>query len=139
MAQIQYKVRLNSSEKIEELLQEIYDQSCKQMNEIQNELNKLVNSTNMASEDFTMDDKAKYFKAVHDLTQDKKQALATKIEIAKFMGEILKYNGNAKAAIEDKGFQKRTALNLSSLKAALADDGTDGETENYTLRDSTKR
>ena len=38
-----YKVRLNSAEKIEELLQEIYDQACKQITEIQNEINKLVN------------------------------------------------------------------------------------------------
>ena len=27
-----YKVRLNSAEKIEELLQEIYDQACRQLN-----------------------------------------------------------------------------------------------------------
>ena len=39
-----YKVRLNSVEKIEELLQEIYDQSCRQITEIQNEINKLTNS-----------------------------------------------------------------------------------------------
>ena len=43
------KVRLNSVEKIEELLQEVYDQACRQINEIQNEINKLINSTN----DFT--------------------------------------------------------------------------------------
>ena len=42
MDNIRYKVRLNSCEKIEELLQEIYDQACRQLNEIQNELNKLV-------------------------------------------------------------------------------------------------
>ena len=54
-----YKVRLNSVEKIEELLQEIYDQSCRQINEIQNEINKLTNSTNLGSDDITMEEKAK--------------------------------------------------------------------------------
>ena len=66
------KVRLNSVEKIEEVLQEVYDQACRQINEVQNEINKLINSTNLASDDFTMEDKAKYFKAIHDLTGDKK-------------------------------------------------------------------
>ena len=51
------KVRLNSVEKIEELLQEVYDQACRQINEIQNEINKLINSTNLGSEDFSMDDR----------------------------------------------------------------------------------
>jgi hypothetical protein len=67
-----YKVRLNSNEKIEELLQEVYDLACRQINEIQNEISKLINSTNLGADDFTMDDKAKYFKAMHDLNQDKK-------------------------------------------------------------------
>ena len=93
-----YKVRLNSAEKIEELLQEVYDQACRQINEIQNEINKLVNSTNMGAEDFTMEDKAKYFKAMHDLTGDKKSAIQTKLDIVKFMGEVMKYNGNTKEA-----------------------------------------
>ena len=36
------KVRLSSVEKIEELLQEVYDQACRQINEIQNEINRLI-------------------------------------------------------------------------------------------------
>ena len=36
-----YKVKLNSIEKIEELLQEIYDQSVRHLNEIQMEMNTL--------------------------------------------------------------------------------------------------
>lgn len=40
-----YKVKLNSIEKIEELLQEIYDQAVRHLNEIQMEMNKLQNST----------------------------------------------------------------------------------------------
>ena len=85
-----YKVRLNSSEKVEELLQEVYDQACRQLNELQNEINKLVNSTNLANENFTMEDKAKYFKAIHDLMGDKKNAIQSKLDIVKFMGVIVK-------------------------------------------------
>jgi hypothetical protein len=125
-----YKVRLNSSEKIEELLQEVYDQACRQINEIQNEINKLINSTNLASEDFSMDDKAKYFKAIHDLTGDKKSAIQTKLDIVKFMGEMVKHSGDAKSVVNDKQFAKRTSLNLNDLRNALKDDDSD----NYTIK-----
>ena len=125
------KVRLSSVEKIEELLQEVYDQACRQINEIQNEINKLVNSTNLGSDDFTMDDKAKYFKAIHDLTGDKKSAIQTKLDIVKFMGEMVKHNGDAKAVVNDKAFAKRTSLNLNDIRNAL-NDGNDGD--NYTVK-----
>lgn len=125
------KVRLSSVEKIEELLQEVYDQACRQINEIQNEINKLINSTNLGSDDFTMDDKAKYFKAMHDLTGDKKSAIQTKLDIVKFMGEMVKHNGDAKAVVNDKAFAKRTSLNLNDIRNAL-NDGNDGD--NYTVK-----
>lgn len=117
-----YKLRLNSTEKIEELLQEVYDQACRQINEIQNELNKLISSTNMGAEDFTMDDKAKYFKAMHDLMGDKKNAIQTKLDVVKFMGEMVKRNGDANSIVNDKAFAKKTSLNLSDIRAALKDD-----------------
>lgn len=122
-----YKVRLNSSEKIEELLQEIYDQACKQITEIQNEINKLVNSTNLGADGFSIDAKATYAKAIHDFMGDKAKAIAAKLEVAKFMGEILKHNGDANAVVNDKNFKKRTSLNLNEIKSMLSEDnGGDG-------------
>lgn len=122
-----YKVRLNSIEKIEELLQEIYDQACKQITEIQNEINKLVNSTNLGADGFSIDAKATYAKAIHDFMGDKAKAIAAKFEVAKFMGEILKHNGDANAAVNDKNFKKRTSLNLNEIKNMLSEDnGGDG-------------
>lgn len=131
-----YKVRLNSVEKIEELLQEIYDQACKQITEIQNEINKLVNSTNLGADGFSIDAKATYAKAIHDFMGDKAKAIAAKFEVAKFMGEILKHNGDANAAVNDKNFKKRTSLNLNEIKNMLADEegpGGDG-TITYDLK-----
>ena len=125
------KVRLNSVEKIEEVLQEVYDQACRQINEVQNEINKLINSTNLASEDFTMEDKAKYFKAIHDLTGDKKSAIQTKLDIVKFMGEMVKHGGDAKSVVNDKAFTKRTTLNLNEIRNALSSD-----TDNYTIKNN---
>lgn len=135
MASKQYKVRVNSSEKIEELLQEIYDQACRQINEIQNEINKIVNSTNLADENFTMEDKAKYSKAIHDFMGDKTKAIQSKFEIAKFLGELLKHNGDVNSTINDKNFIKKTSLNLSDIKAALKED-TKNEGITYNLKNN---
>ena len=87
-----YKVRLNSVEKIEELLQEIYDQACRQITEIQNEMNKLVNSTNMAEEGFSIDAKATYAKSIHDFIGDKQKAIAAKFEVAKLTDGLGSYH-----------------------------------------------
>lgn len=125
------KVRVNSIEKIEEVLQEVYDQACRQINEIQNEINKLVNSTNLGSDDFTMEDKAKYFKAIHDLTGDKKSAIQTKLDIVKFMGEMIKYKGDAKAVVNDKGLSKRMSLNFNDIRNAL---NNESDTDTYTIK-----
>ena len=119
-------------EKIEELLQEVYDLACRQINEIQNEINKLINSTNLGDDSFNMDDKAKYFKAIHDLTGDKKSAIQTKLDIVKFMGEMAKRNGDANAVLNDKAFAKqRTSLNLSSLREAIKNDD---DSNNYNVK-----
>jgi hypothetical protein len=98
---------------------------------VQNEINKLINSTNLASDDFTMEDKAKYFKAIHDLTGDKKSAIQTKLDIVKFMGEMVKHGGDAKSVVNDKTFTKRTTLNLTEIRNAISND-----TDNYTIKNN---
>ena len=125
-----YKVRLNSVEKIEELLQEIYDQACRQINEIQIEINKLTVSTNLGTDETTMDDKAKYAKAIHDYIGDKTKAIAAKFEIAKFMGELVKHNGDLNATANDNNFKKRTSLNLKEIRDVLDEDNNDKTTYN---------
>ena len=55
-----YKLKLNSVEKIEELLQELYEEADKNIVEIQNEMNKLANSVELNNE--IVDAKAKYAK-----------------------------------------------------------------------------
>lgn len=94
-----YKIKLNSVEKIEELLQELYNEACKNIEEIQIQMNKLTNSVQLNDE--IMDAKAKYAKAMNDFITNKDKAIGRKMDIAKLMGEILKYNGNIKKASED--------------------------------------
>ena len=125
------KIRLNSTEKVEELLQEIYDQACRQLNGVQNEINKLVASTNLAEASIEM--KAKYSKAIHDYQGDLNRALTTKVELVKFMGEIIKHNGDIEGTLNDQQFAKATKLDLNQLRAEIAgDDGDD--VDSYDLK-----
>ena len=94
-----FKLKLNSSEKIEELLQELYEEADKNIVEIQNEINKLINSVDLSNE--IMDAKAKYAKSINDYITNKDKAIGRKLDIAKLMSEILKYNGNVKLAVTE--------------------------------------
>lgn len=94
-----YKLKLNSIDKIEELLQELYDEADRNIVEIQNEINKLTQSVQLSSE--IMDAKAKYAKAMNDYVTNKDKAIGRKLEIAKLMSEIIKYNGNVKTAVAE--------------------------------------
>ena len=87
-----YKLKINSPEKIEVLLQELYNDACKNIEQVQNEMNKLTNSVNLNDE--AMDAKAKYAKAMNDFITSKDKAIGKKLDIAKLMTEILKFNGN---------------------------------------------
>jgi hypothetical protein len=95
----QYKVKLNSKEKIEELLQEIYSEACKNIEEAQRLINKIDMSTNLNDE--ILDGKAKFSKAMNDFISTKDRAIGRKFEIAKLMSEILKYNGNVQKAFTE--------------------------------------
>ena len=78
-----------------------------------------------------MDDKAKYFKALNDLLTNKKNAIQTKLDIAKFMGEIVKKGGDINSVVNEKNAQKRTSLDLKNLRTILAEEN---DSDNYTLK-----
>ena len=127
MAKEDIKIRLKSIEKVEQVLQESYDLTCKEINEIQNEMNKLMNSTTLSN--LIMEDKARYAKAMHDFIGDKTKAIALKFEIAKFMGEIIKHNGDVGKTISDMNNVKATKMDLRSLRNEInkaVQEGNDG-------------
>ena len=95
-----YKLRLNSLDKIEELLQELYNEADKNIVEIQNQMNKLSNS--VALNDEIMDSKTKYAKAMNDFITNKDKAIGRKLEIAKLMTEIHKFNGDVRKMVDNE-------------------------------------
>lgn len=121
-----FKVKLNSVDKIEELLQELYNEACKNIEEVQQQINKLSNSVQL--NDQIMDAKAKYAKAINDFITSKDKAISRKLEIAKLMSEILKYNGNVSKAAEN--IDMFTNMNLDELQKFADQESVDSSTEN---------
>lgn len=124
-----YKLKLNSAQKIEELLQELYDEADKNIVEIQNEMNKLANSVQLDQE--IVDAKAKYAKAMNDFITNKDKAIGRKLDIAKLMSEILKFNGNVKLAVTEGDIP-----DWDEITNALVDNtnNIEDETEKYYLK-----
>lgn len=113
------KIKINSKDTVAELLQETYIQACEQLNQVQSEMNKIDQSTTMGN-GFTMDEKAKYGKIMHDFLGDKEKAIRTKVDIAKLLAEIISHNGNVEEALADKAFNKQpTSLNLEQLRKSI--------------------
>ena len=127
-----YNVKLNSLDKIEQLLQETYDLATKQIVHIQEEINKLANSSPLA--DSTMDEKAKYAKAMHDFMGDRDKAITHKFEIAKFMGEIIKHNGNVEDTINDTKAMSNVKMDLSAIRNAVKDMANNDKPSVYELK-----
>lgn len=124
-----YKLKLNSIDKIEELLQELYEESDKIIVEIQNEMNKLSASVQLNNE--IVDAKAKYAKAMNDFITNKDKAIGRKLDIAKLMSEILKYNGNIKMAITEGEIPDWNEI--TDALVAKSEEETDN-TEKYQLK-----
>lgn len=117
-----YKLKLNSIDKIEELLQELYNESNKMVNEIQEQMNKLSFSADLNNQ--PMDAKAKYSKAMNDFLSNKEKAIGRKLDIAKLMSEILKFNGNMKAVIQE------SEMDWDSFKDTLYETDSKEQTKN---------
>ena len=94
-----YKVKIDSSDNLQRLLQELYDEACQNIKQVQDEINKMANSTVLSEEG--MDSKSKYAKAINDFITSKDKAIGRKMEVAKLLTELIKFNGNVKRTFEE--------------------------------------
>lgn len=134
MAERKLSIKLNSNDKIEQLLQEAYDLTCKQINDIQNEMNKLSNSCNLA--DVTIEEKTKYAKAMNDFIGSREKAITKKFDIARLMAEIVKHNGDINDTLNDKNAMKGmgSAFNMEDLKRAMKEQMNGNNPDTYQLK-----
>lgn len=134
--QKKFIIKLNSNEKVEQLLQETYDLATNQINQIQSEINKITNSTNL--KDLEIDGREKYGKIMNNYLTTIQKAIDRKFEIARFMGEITKHGGDVDKALNDPNVSKTTELNLKQIRDAVKKIANDDMTENYQIKNNKK-
>ena len=123
-----YSVKLNNVQKIEDLLQETYNQACQQHTAIQEEMNKLAGSTTF--KDLDIDGKEKYGKIMNNYFALQQKAIGQKFDIAKLMAEIVKHGGDVKGAI-DASKAMPTTLDLDKLRQLAVEASSTGEVQEY--------
>lgn len=128
-----YKVKLNNVDKIEELLQETYDLACQQHISLQNEINKIVNTT--VVKDLDIDGKEKYGKIMKEYFTLQQKSIGIKMDVAKLMGEIVKHGGDINKALNDDNM-KGSKLDISKLRKIAKDVNTSAneEKQEYTIK-----
>ena len=128
-----YMVKLNNVDKIEELLQENYDLACQQHTLIQNEINKIMNTTTVNNLD--IDGKEKYGKIMKEYFTLQQKAITIKMDVAKLMSEIIKHNGDVNKALYDDNM-KKSSLDISKLRKLAKDvnASANDNKEEYTIK-----
>lgn len=133
MEKNRYKVKLNNIDKIEQLLQETYDLANQQTNKIQEEINKIANTT--VINDLDIEGKEKYAKIMSNYISLQQKAIQQKFDISKLMAEVMKHNGDIDGALKDS---KKTGstLDISKLQelAKNANTQSNNTTEQYQLK-----
>ena len=125
-----FEIKLNNTEKIEKLLQETYDIAVQQHNSIQNEMNKIVNTTAVSNLD--IDGKEKYAKIMANYISLMQKTNAQKQDIAKLMAEVVKHNGDVSKALDDAKKAQANTLDFDKLrKLATSVNSNQTETEVY--------
>ena len=109
-----FKVELNSADNLRDLVQNVIDLADTQINQAQNEIEKLKKSTDLTQE--VMDGKSKYAKAINDYLSVIDKAMAKKIDIAKLLNEVMSHNGDSKAAMEDT---QKQGFNINALQSMI--------------------
>ena len=126
-----YNIKLNNLDKIEQLLQETYDLACRQSNQIQEEINKITNTT--VVNDLDIDGKEKNGKIINNYISLLQKSTAQKMDIAKLLTEVVKHNGDVKGAIDDSK-KIATTLDFSKLRDLAKNVNTNEESEQYQLK-----
>jgi len=116
------KINLNSIESLQSLMQEVYNDSCLQINESQKVINELSNT--LAPE--TIDDVSKISREKSNALKIKDSAIKLKLESGRLMNEIIKNEGKSKEGVDnyvqsekvnDDDFQKlRDIIKENALK-----------------------
>jgi hypothetical protein len=91
------KIEVNSNDSLQNVMQEVYNNSCTQIQDAQ----KVINEISAASNPEDVDEWAKLAKAKTDALKVKDSAIKIKLDIGKLQNEIIKNSGDVAVAINN--------------------------------------
>lgn len=118
-------VKINNVDSLEGLCQEAYNDACAQINDAQKTINEMVNSANPVD----VDDLTKIAKGKVDALKVKDSAIKIKLEIAKLQNDIIKHNGDASTAIQERSNGSVSLDDFAKVREMIKN-GPNKETEN---------
>jgi hypothetical protein len=105
-------VKVNNTESLEGIMQEVYNDACLNINEAQRTINELT--TGATPDD--VDDLTKIAKEKGNLLKVKDSAIRLKLDVAKLQSDIIKNNGNAESAIQERSNGTATLNDFKSIR-----------------------
>ena len=126
MAKNKLKIEVNNVQNIQDLLQEAYFLADEQIIQVQNEINKMANATQLQEE--SIEGKGKYGKIINDYLAIKDKAIAKKIDIAKVMTDIYHHAASSSDGLEGSSVAKGMTLNLDDIRKMVDDSFKENET-----------
>ena len=126
-----FKIQLNDSNNLRDLLQGIYQLADEQIIQAQNEINKMANATQLQEE--SIEGKSKYGKIINDYLGIKDKAISKKLDIAKILSDVLHHNGDVQSALQDNATLKSMDFDFDAIKKAVDESYQEKET-NKTIK-----
>ena len=126
MAKNKLKIEVNNVQNIQALLQEAYFLADEQIIQVQNEINKMANATQLQEE--SIEGKGKYGKIINDYLAIKDKAIAKKIDIAKVMTDTYHHAASSSDGLEGSSVAKGMTLNLDDIRKMVDDSFKENET-----------
>jgi len=113
------KIKVNSADSLEGLLQEVYNDACKQINDAQRTINEL--STSVTAED--VGDATSIAKAKTDAQKVKDSGVKIKLEVAKVIKDVLKNSGNVDDTVKQISGNESLKDGFETIRQMIKDKG----------------
>jgi hypothetical protein len=114
-------IKFNDILSIESVLQEVYLESCDNMNDIQNAIAELKGATPN-----DVDDYVKLAKAKTDFIKEKSHNLKLKLEITRLQNDSIKHSGDVKANLADTSGSSVSLEDYSSIRKLIREKNEGG-------------
>lgn len=119
-------IKVNNTNSLEGLMQEVYNDACGQINDAQRTINELQSST--TPED--VEDATKIAKTKIDAQKIKDSGIKIKLEVAKLQSDIIKHSGNTEKAVEERYEGKAQLKDFKTIREIINNQANGVEDDN---------